>query len=243
MSRTVLITGAAGGIGRALVKKYAELGFNIIAHMRKEKVDFLTFSRDIESKYNIDIREIYFDLENEDDIKRGLQELVKSKVKIDILINNAGVEHGGMFQMTPIKDVKKIFNINYFAVVQVTQTIARVMAKNGGGTIVNIASVAGIDLEAGNVAYGASKAALIAFTKSVSKELASQNIRINAIAPGLTDTRMAQKMEEKAGKEMVSKSSFRRLARPEEIVDAIVFLTSDNASFITGQTLRVDGGM
>ena len=126
---------------------------------------------------------------------------------------------------------------------RLTQLVARFMVKQRAGAIVNLASVAGIDLEQGNCAYGASKAALIAFTKTGAKELAAGGVRMNAVAPGLTDTRMAGQMKQNTGEEMVQASAMRRLGHPEEIADAIFYLASDAASFVTGQVLRVDGGM
>jgi len=243
MNRNVLITGANGGIGRSLIIKFASKGFDIIAHMRSEKSEFFKFAEEITKKYGVSIQTVYFDLSDEDSVKSGIKELVSSKVKISVLINNAGIEHGGLLQMTSMKEIRKVFEINLFSAVQITQLVSRLMARNGGGSIVNIASIAGLDLGAGNVAYGTSKAALIAFTKTAAKELASQNIRVNAVAPGLTDTRMATMMESKAGEDMVSGTAFKRLARPEEIADTVYYLSSDKASFVTGQVLRVDGGM
>lgn len=241
--KTVLITGANGGIGRALIKKYAEAGYCVIANMREEKQDFFAFKTEISEQYQTELQCVYFDVTKEDEIKQYTRLLLKEKIKIDVLVNNAGVAHGGFFQMTPISVVKNIFDVNYFGTVMMSQYISRLMERNGGGSIVNLASAAGMDLDEGNVAYGASKAAVIAFTKSVAKELAPKNIRMNAIAPGLTDTKMAEQMEQKAGEEMIRQTAMKRLARPEEIANAVYFIGSEQASFITGQVLRVDGGM
>lgn len=241
--KTVMITGANGGIGRALIENFAEQGANIVAQLRKQNIEFDQFADRITNKYGVNIEQIYFDLENESEIKDSLSSLLKSKKDIDVLINNAGIAHGGLLQMTSIIEIKRVFQINYFATVQISQTVSRLMMRKKSGTIINIASVAGIDAEAGNSAYGASKAAVIAFTKSLAKEMAAYNIRVNAIAPGLTATRMADQMEDKAAVEMVGKSAFNRLGKVEEIADAVLYIASEKASFITGQVLRVDGGM
>ena len=125
---------------------------------------------------------------------------------------------------------------------ELTRLVLKIMTRKKSGSIVNISSIAGLDLAAGNSAYGVSKAALAAWTKTLAAEFTGSGIRINAVAPGLTDTRMAVLMEEKAKQEMISASAMNRLAKPEEIAQAVFFLTSDAASFINGQILRVDGG-
>lgn len=241
--KTVLITGANGGIGRELVVAFAKEGANVLAHMRKEYPEFLELAKELEMDYQISVHPVYFDLSSEDEIKQGINALIKEKIMVDVLVNNAGIAHGGFMQMTPLRDVRNVFDINYFATVQISQLISRWMSRHGGGSIVNLASISGLELEKGNVAYGASKAAVIAFTRTAAKELAQQNVRMNAVAPGLTDTNMAHLMEDKAGEAMVRDTAFNRLAKPAEIADAVLFLASERASFITGQTLRVDGGM
>jgi 3-oxoacyl-[acyl-carrier protein] reductase len=241
--KTVLITGANGGIGRSLVEAFAREGYAIIAHLRKEKIDFLEYAATIEERYATSVTPIYFDLENEEEVKVGIKKIINNKTKVDVLVNNAGIAYIGLLQMTSLSEIRRIFDVNFFSIVQITQLISRLMTKNGGGTIINIASVAGLILEEGNMAYAVSKAAVMAFTKTIAKELASQNIRVNAIAPGLTDTGMAKLTKEKAGNTLLHKTAFNRLAQPSEIANVALFLSSDKASFITGQVIRVDGGM
>lgn len=244
MKKKILITGSNGGIGRAIAEKFAKDGkYDLLLHARAPQKSFLEYIERLEKQYSVLVTPTYFDVTNAGMVQNELQRLFKEHKRIDVLVNNAGVAHGGLFQMTPVSDIKRVFEINYFSVIQITQLVSRIMLRKGNGVIVNLASVAGIDLEAGNCAYGASKAALIAFTKTAAKELAKQGIRINAVAPGLTDTRMATQMEKDAGEDMINASAMKRLGRPEEIANAIFFLASDDASFITGQVLRVDGGM
>lgn len=242
-SMRVFITGCNGGIGRALIKRYALEGYNIVANVHHITADMNDYASRIAAEYSVEIELIEFDVTDEMAIKDYVRELNKRKITIDVLVNNAGIAHGGLLQMTSIATVKKVFDVNYFGVVMMCQYVSRLMMREKKGSIINIASVAGIDADEGNVAYGASKAAVIAFTKSIAKELVKYNIRVNAVAPGLTDTEMAKQMERKAENQMIQNSSFKRLAKPEEIANAVFFLTSDNASFITGQVLRVDGGM
>jgi 3-oxoacyl-[acyl-carrier protein] reductase len=159
-----------------------------------------------------------------------------------VLVNNAGVAHGGLFQMTSMDTIRQVFEVNFFSVLQLTQSVVRLMQKKKSGSIINMASVAGIDLQSGNIAYGVSKAALIAATKTLAAELGSSGIRVNAIAPGLTDTDMADSMEKEARQNMIAKTSLKRLALPTEIANVAVFLASDMSSFITGSVLCADGG-
>lgn len=241
--KTALITGANGGIGRKIIERFCQEGCQIYAHLRKEREEFSVFAQEMEQKYGVAVTGIYFDLTDEEAVKQAVSGLVKEKVKLDILVNNAGVAHGGLLQMTSLKEIRAVFDVNYFSVVQMIQLVSRMMSRSGGGSIVNLASISGLELDAGNCAYGTSKAAVIALTRTAAKELAARNIRVNAVAPGLTDTAMAELMEKKAGEAMVRQTAFQRLARPEEIADAVLYLASGQSSFVTGQVLRVDGGM
>ena len=144
--------------------------------------------------------------------------------------------------MTAISKIREVFDINLFSHMELTQLFLRYMIKNGGGSIINVASITGEDLNIGNCAYGVSKAAMIAFTKTLAAETASLGVRVNAVSPGLTETDMAAQMEENASKRMISESAMKRLAKPEEVAKMILFLATDNASFINGQIIRVDGG-
>lgn len=241
--KTVFITGCNRGIGKEAVRLFAEKGYNLICAIRKENEEFSTFISDLKSQHGIDADILYFDLTNDDTIKEALMPILKEKRRIDVLINNAGVATGGFLQMTSMKQLKEVFQINYFSQVLITQLITKLMMRQKNGCIINMGSVAGLDNFAGYTAYGASKAAIMAFTRTIARELAPYNIRVNAIAPGLTDTGMAGQMEEKAWKEMVERTDMNRLGKPNEIAQMMLFLASDDASFITGQVYRVDGGM
>jgi 3-oxoacyl-[acyl-carrier protein] reductase len=144
--------------------------------------------------------------------------------------------------MTSLRTIREVFNTNFFAPVELTQLLIRRLIKQQNGTVINVASIAGLDLNEGNIAYGVSKAALIAATKTLAAELGGVGVRVNAIAPGLTDTEMSQMMESRAACQMIERSAMKRKATKEEIVDVFIFLASDASRFLNGQVIRVDGG-
>ena len=242
-NKTVLITGCNRGIGKEAVRLFAEHGYNLICCIRKENEEFSTFVSELKGLYGIETDILYFDMTDEDSIKDALKPILKERRQIDVLINNAGIATGGFLQMTSMKQLKEVFQINYFSHVLITQLITKLMMRQKSGCVINMGSVAGLDNFAGYTAYGASKAAMMSFTRTIARELAPYNIRVNAIAPGLTDTGMAGQMEEKAWKEMVERTDMNRLGKPCEIAQMMLFLASDEASFVTGQVYRVDGGM
>ncbi len=240
--KNIIITGSGGGIGFAAVKRLAESGANIWACMRNPNETAEAAFGSLAQKNGVKIEPVYFDLTDSEAIKRELSGILAEKKEIHGLVNGAGVPHGGFFAMTPIRRIREIFDINFFAALEVTQRVLKQMTRQKFGAIVNIASISGQDLKAGNCAYGASKAALIAWTRTLAAEAAAFGIRVNAVAPGLTDTRMAEQMEQRAGADMVARSAMKRKAKPEEIADVICYLLSDESSFINGETIRADGG-
>ena len=188
------------------------------------------------------IEPVYFDLADEESVKSGMQQIIKEKKQIDVLINNAGMAYGALSTMTSLSKLHEVFQINYFAQIQIMQLILRVMMKQKNGCIVNMASIGGIETAPGYLAYGSSKAALIYATKSISHEVGQYGIRVNAIAPGLVETDMgAYKSQEEIDK-ILDRSSLHRKATPAEIANCALFLASDKSSFITGQALIADGG-
>jgi len=241
--KTAVVTGCNRGIGQKVVEKLARSGADIICCIRKENDEFSLWLEGLKQQFGVHVEVLYFDMLDENSIKEGLKPLLQRKQKVDILVNNAGVATGSFLQMTSMSKLKEVFQINFFSQVLVTQIISKLMMRQKSGAIVNMGSVAGLENFAGYTAYGSSKAAIMYFTRTLAKELAPYNIRVNAVAPGLTDTGMAGQMEEKAWKEMVGRTDMNRLGRPEEIANLIVWLASDEASFITSQIYRADGGM
>lgn len=242
--KNVIITGTSQGIGKSMVKAFAEVGgvVNIWAHARTATAEHDSYCQQIENEYGVKVRPWCFELTDYDAMKTAVKELRAEKVPIDALINCAGVTYNALFQMSQMEEVRRQFEVNYFAVYQLTQYIVKLMIRNKRGSIVNVASTAGLDGNSGKSAYGASKAALIAMTQSIAEELGSVGIRANCIAPGVINTRMLKAMPETVVAEDIENSALKCLGEPGDVARTAIFLASDLSSYITGQTIRVDGG-
>ena len=242
--KNAVVTGCSRGIGKEVVRVFAENGANIWACIRKENQNFTKYVNILEQQHSVKINLVYFDLENEEQIKSGFKAIKESKLPVDILVNNAGVIFTALFQMTSMQKMKEMFEINYFSQMLFTQYIARIMMRRKSGSIINISSSAAIEGNEGRTGYASAKAAMITSTKVLAKELAPYNIRVNAVAPGLTQTEMMESSTpEVALKETLNRICMKRVGQPEEIANSVLFLASDLSSYMTNQVLRVDGGM
>ena len=242
-NKTAVITGANGGIGLSILKKFSANGADIIACTRSKNEKFEQLILDISKKNKNKITPIYFDLSKENEIGQAIEKISSISNKIEIVVNNAGINQVSLFQMTSIEKIKEIFDINFFSQLKLTQKLMKIMIKNEKGSIINISSNAAEECDAGRVGYASSKAALIAFTKVLSKELGSFNIRVNAIAPGLTNTKMMEKdVSRQVIEEAIKRVALKRPAEPEEISDVVMFLGSDLSSYISGEVIFVTGG-
>lgn len=232
-NKVCIITGAAQGIGRQIAEQFAANGAIVYACDRQE------FTTDNER-----IHPVIMDITDAASVKANLMQIFKAEGRIDCLVNNAGIVYNRKIGMIMREETERMFLVNVIAVLELIQLCSRLMARNGGGSIVNIASVTAVLGSPGQVAYSATKGAIISMTKSAAKELAPQCIRVNAVAPGIVQTERFTELYESDGNkidERIQRIALGRLGTPEEIAHACAFLASDNASYISGQILGVDG--
>ena len=241
--KTAVITGANRGIGKAVLETYALHGCNIFACARTLDTEFESHVEYLQRKSDVFIKAVPLDLADEESVKAAARAIVAEAKTIDVLVNNAGIASGGLFQMTTLSEIRKVFEINVFAQLLFTQGIARKMTKQKAGSIINISSTASHIPDLGTTVYGSSKAAFSRATQSLAAELGAYNIRVNAIAPGITRTAMFDQMAISARQSLINRSALKRPAEPEDIANVALFLASDLSSFITGQVIRVDGGI
>lgn len=243
-NKNAIITGCRRGIGRATLELFAKNGANVWACIRKQDDSFDAFIDSLMRMYNVRISPVYFDLADYEQIKNAVKQINAEKKNIDILVNNAGITYNALFQMTTMDKMEEVFRINYFSPLLFTQYISKIMVRQKRGNIINVASSAAIDANPGRSAYGASKAALICSSKAMAAELADKGIRVNVVAPGITNTDMVEEsMSKEVIENTISETNLKRIGIPNDIAEAILFLSSDLSSYMTGQVLRVDGGM
>ena len=237
-NKTVIVTGSARGIGRVIAERFARLGARVVINDLDEeavnKVAAEIGSSAIGIKGNVT---------NAADVKKVFDTAQEKFGSIDVVVNNAGITRDGLLVRMDEKDWDLVLDINLKGAFLVTKTVSKIMMKQRSGRIINISSVVGVVGNAGQVNYSASKAGLIGLTKSTARELASRGVTVNAIAPGFIETEMTEQLSEKAREALISQISLNRLGSPDDVASAVLFLASDQASYITGQVLVVDGGM
>lgn len=241
--KNVIVTGSARGMGRQMITLFAENGANIFAHARLKTEEHEKYCAALAEKNAVRVISVYFDLSDEGQIINGIKQIRAEKLPIDGLVNNAGTSYTALAQMTSIDEMRKLFNVNFFAPYILSQYISKMMIRNKRGSIVNISSSSALDGNPGLSAYGASKAALLCMTKSMAAELGENNIRVNAICPGVTETDMISDMNEKIYNIQKEASFLKKIATPNDIAQTALMLLSDLSQYITGQTISVDGGI
>ena len=241
-NKTAIITGASRGIGRGIAIELAKQGANV-AFTFNSSVEAATALENELKAFGISAKGYQSNAANFD----AAQELVKNVLEefgtIDILVNNAGITKDNLLMRISEEDFDSVIEVNLKSVFNLTKAVIRPMMKQRNGSIINISSVVGLKGNAGQANYAASKAGIIGFSKSVALELGSRNVRSNVIAPGFIETEMTDKLDEKVVQGWRDSIPLKRGGQPEDIANSCVFLASDMSSYITGQTLSVDGGM
>ena len=241
--KNAIVTGARSGIGFATVQLFAQNGCNCWAVVHRDDEAFLSAIAQWEQDNNVWIKPVHIDLGDSESIKARMKQIMQEKQPIDILVNAAGVvSPNRLFSMTKMEDIRRVMDINFFSVIELTQLVCRSMMRQRKGSIINIGSIAAWGEDTSQMEYAASKAALTIATKKLARELGVIGIRVNAVAPGLTQTKMLEELEKGQLQTITKGIGLHRLGTPEEIAQVCLWLASDSSSFVTGETIKVDGG-
>ncbi len=240
--KTALVTGGARGIGKAIALELARGGASLAINDVSEAAAAETIA-EVEKAGSPKAKFYKFDVASSAACDEAIEQIVGEFGGLHVLVNNAGISLDALIMRFKDEDWKKTLDINLTGAFNLTRAVCRPMMKQRSGAIVNLASVVGEMGNAGQAAYSASKGALIALTKTVAKELASRNIRVNAVAPGFIDTPMTQALPEAAKAKMFEAIPLARLGTPQDIADCVAWLASDRSSYVTGAVIRVNGGM
>lgn len=241
--KNAIITGARSGIGLATLQLFAKNGCNCWAIVHREDSEFLSKIQTWEQEYKVWIKPVYMELDNSDSIKQGMKDILTEKLPVYILVNAAGiVSPNRLFTMTKMEDIRRVMDVNFFSAIELTQLVCRPMMRQRKGSIINIASISAWGEDTSQMEYAASKAAMVIATKKLARELGSAGIRVNAVAPGLTQTKMLDVLDEEAVELIKKGLGLHRFGTPEEIAEVCLFLASDKSSYITGETIKADGG-
>lgn len=241
-NKIVLVTGAGRGIGASIAKRFASEGAEVIVNYSgndeaaQKTVDEITATGGQAQKYKCSVND-------SESVKVMIDEIIKKFGRIDILVNNAGITKDGLMLRMTDEDFDRVIDVNLKGTFNCTKYVSKYMLKQKSGKIINISSVVGLSGNAGQVNYSASKAGIIGITKSAAKELSSRGITVNAVAPGYVDTDMTKVLSENIRNEILKNIPLQRMGNVEDISNCVAFLASEDASYITGQVISVDGGM
>lgn len=241
--KVCIVTGSSSGIGFAIAKLFALNGGIVYVNSSNEdRVSKAVLSiKDETGSQNV--FPMAADINDYALVSEAIRSIYSQHKRVDVLVNNAGIAPAGMAGFTDPKAIESAFNTNVLALINLTQLAVKLMSRKNSGSIINLSSIMGTNGAAGMSAYSASKAAVIGFSKSLSKELASKSIRVNAIAPGFIDTDMARNISQNLYEERLASVGMQKIGKPEDVANLALFLASDLSSYITGQVIGVDGGM
>lgn len=242
-NKICMITGASRGIGKETVRCFALEGADVYAHARTPgSID--QWCEELQRQCSGRITPVYFDLKDSDGIKEAIRRIKKDSGRIDVLINNAGMVTNELMGMIDISRMREMFEVNVFGLTELMQyVVTKFMIRQKSGSIVNLASLVAVEGCSGQIAYSASKGAVISLTRSAARELAQHQIRVNAIAPGITDTERIQTTIKETYKGKLPDIGLGRLASTKDIAQACLYFASEQSSYVTGQVLTVGGGM
>ncbi len=239
--KIALITGAARGIGQAIAFDLAARGADIV--VCDIKAEWLTETAEGVEKLGKKAYCFELDVTNAEAVQKVVNDIAAATGRIDILVNNAGITRDGLLMRMSEEDWDAVLTVNLKGTFVCTKAVSRIMMKQRSGSIINIASVVGLMGNAGQANYAASKGGVIAFTKSVAKELSSRNIRANAVAPGFISSKMTDALSDEVRQKMLEAIPLSSFGTPQDVANAVAFLAGDQSSYITGQVLSVNGGM
>lgn len=240
--KVALVTGGSRGIGRAIAEKFAKNGYNLVINYVSDNTNLDEIKKEF-SKYGAEVLLEKADVSNFSECEKMVTSAIEKFRKIDTLVNNAGITRDNLLMRMKEEDFDKVISINLKGTFNLTKLVTPYMMKKREGRIVNISSVVGVMGNAGQSNYAASKAGIIGFTKSVAKELATRNILANCVAPGFIATDMTSVLNEKVKENISAQIPLKRMGTAEEIANAVYFLGGEENTYITGQTLNIDGGM
>ena len=240
--KVAFITGGSRGIGKEVALKFADNGYNIVINYVSDKTDTKGLEKEF-TKRGVEALIIKADVTNTEQIENLVKEVIEKFGKIDVLVNNAGVTKDNLLMRMSEEEFDKVVEVNLKGTFIVTKAVIKYMMKKRSGSIINLSSVVGVAGNAGQANYSASKAGIIGFTKSVAKELASRNIRANAVAPGFIETDMTAVLSDSVKENIHNQIPLKRMGTAKEVANLIYFLGSEESSYITGQVINIDGGM
>jgi len=240
--KVAFVTGGNKGIGWACAKVFAQCGASVVICGRDESLNDQRVN-ELESDFQVRALGIVCDVSDSEQVKNAYKLIQKQFGRLDILVNNAGIMHSNLLMFSPAASFEELTATNVNGVLYNLQMAAKLMARKQQGCIINVSSIVGRFGAEGQIAYSGSKSAVIGITKAAAKELAQQNIRVNAVAPGFIDTDLLKDFNEDKRSEVVETIKMKRLGSAEEVAKVVLFLSSDMSSYMTGQVLGVDGGM
>ena len=241
-NKTVFITGGGRGIGKEVALKFAENGYNIVTNYVSDKTDVEALKKEFEEK-GVKSLIIKADVTDSEAIENLVKKAIEEFESIDVLVNNAGITKDNLLMRMSEEEFTKVIDVNLKGTYIVTKIVSKYMMKKRQGSIINLSSVVGVVGNAGQCNYSASKAGIIGFTKSIAKELASRNIRANAVAPGFIETDMTAILGENVKENIYNQIPLKRMGKAKEVANLVYFLGTEESSYITGQVISVDGGM